>query len=275
VIDLRDRPILITGASSGIGRATAIACAKAGMPVVAGARRIDRLHAVVDEIKQAGGRAIAVACDVDRPEQCSAMVKACVESFGTPYAVFANAGYGVERPLHAMSDHELRAIFETNVWGTMNIVRPAVDEFLRIGRGHVLMCASCLSKLALPYGGAYSATKACQDHFARAMRLELEGRGIHVSSVHPIGTQTEFFEQVEVRTGQPTLSNRTPGRSLQPPQRVADAIVRCLRRPHAEVWTSLPARLGFSFIGAFPGLADRIIRRYVRSRKHRAERSGK
>ncbi len=277
MIDLRDRPIIITGASSGIGRATALACARAGMPVVVGARRIDRLHALVDEIKRAGGRAIALVCDVDRPEHCAAMIEACIEAFGPPYAVFANAGYGVERSLHEMTDAELRAIFETNVWGTLNIVRPALDEMLRrpegsrrAPRGHVIVCASCLSKLSLPYGGAYAATKACQDHFARAMRLELEDRFVHVSSVHPIGTRTEFFQQVDVRTGGRTLSNSTPDRWLQPPERVADAIVSCLRKPRGEIWTSRTVRWLFAAANACPSFGDWAIRRYVRSRRSAA-----
>lgn len=300
MIDLRGKPIVITGASSGIGRATAIACARAGMPVAVGARRVERLQALVEEIKAMGvggvrgegsGQAIAVACDVDSPAQCVELLTQATAAFGPVYAVFANAGYGVERALHEMSDAELRAIFETNVWGTLNIVRPAVEEMLRgaatssaatpasrsdrggeVHRGHVIVCASCLSKISLPYGGAYAATKACQDHFARAMRLELEDKGIHVSSVHPIGTRTEFFAQVDVRTGQPTMSNNTPDRWLQPPEKVADAIVRCLRRPRGEVWTSRSVRLLFALANAFPGFGDWAIRRYVRSRRRMAGR---
>lgn len=274
MIDLRGKPIVITGASSGIGRATAIACARAGMPVAVGARRVDRLQALVEEIKAMGGagagsgQAIAVACDVDSPAQCAELLKQATLAFGPVYAVFANAGYGVERSMHEMSDAELRAIFETNVWGTLNIVRPAVEEMLRgAGGGHIIVCASCLSKLSLPYGGAYAATKACQDHFARAMRLELEDEGIHVTSVHPIGTRTEFFAQVDVRTGKPTMSNNTPDRWLQPPEKVANAIVRCLRRPRGEVWTSRSVRLLFAMANAFPGFGDWAIRRYVRSRR--------
>ncbi len=295
MIDLRGKPIVITGASSGIGRATAIACARAGMAVAVGARRVDRLHSVVDEIKAMGargegsGRAIAVACDVDVAAQCVELLKQATLAFGPVYAVFANAGYGVERAIHEMSDAELRAIFETNVWGTLNIVRPAVEEMLRgagedgavagrsggVHRGHVIVCASCLSKISLPYGGAYAATKACQDHFARAMRLELEDKGICVSSVHPIGTRTEFFKQVDVRTGQPTMSNNTPDRWLQPPEKVAERIVRCLRRPRGEVWTSRSVRLLFALANAFPGFVDWAIRRYVRSRRKMAGRVGR
>src|SRR6187401_3636157 len=102
-MDLRDRPIAITGASSGIGRATAFACAAAGMPVVLGARRVEKLQAAVEEIRRAGGKAVAVGMDVDRPEDCRTLVDRTAAEFGSIYAVFANAGYGLERPIEEVS----------------------------------------------------------------------------------------------------------------------------------------------------------------------------
>src|ERR1044071_3959181 len=174
-MDLSGKPIAITGASSGIGRATAAACAAAGMPVALGARRLEKLQAAVDEIRRAGGRAIAVEMDVDRPRDCDAFVERTVGEFGSIHAVFANAGYGLERPIAAITDAELRAIFETNFFGTMNTIRPALAAMK--GAGHVLVCSSCLAKVGTPFVGAYSATKAAQDHIARAMRIEMRGTG--------------------------------------------------------------------------------------------------
>src|SRR5262245_14017083 len=124
MIDLRDRPIAITGASSGIGAATAIACAQAGMPVVLAARRAEKLDAVVHRIKAGGGRAVAIACDVTDPAQCRAVVDRTVSEFGSIYGAFANAGYGEEASLLEMSDADVRAMFETNFYGALNLVRP-------------------------------------------------------------------------------------------------------------------------------------------------------
>src|SRR5882724_761167 len=126
MIDLTGKPIAITGASSGIGRATAIACAAAGMPVALGARRVEKLESAVREITAAGGRAIAVPTDVDKPEDCRRLVDRTVAEFGSIYAVFANAGYGFEKAMADTTDAELRAIFETNFFGTMNTIRPAM-----------------------------------------------------------------------------------------------------------------------------------------------------
>ena len=119
-IDLRGLPIAITGASSGIGYAAAIACARAGMPVAVSARRADRLNELVALIVREGGRAIAVPGDVAKPEDCQSLVGTTREAFGSVYAVFANAGYGIEKPVHETCDQELRDLFETNFWGSIN-----------------------------------------------------------------------------------------------------------------------------------------------------------
>ncbi len=267
MIELAGKPVAITGASSGIGRAAAVACARAGMPVCVGARRTDKLEEVVREITRAGGRAVAVACDVTNPADCRAMVERTVESFGSIYAVFANAGYGFERAVHETTDAELREIFETNFWGSINIIRPALERMLEAGSGHVLWCSSCLAKVGVPYSAAYSATKAAQDHFGRAMRHELGPRGIHVSTVHPVGTSTELWQVVERRSGGRTAVAGKPSRAfLQTPETVADAVVRCLRRPRGEVWTSTTVRLLFALVTAAPRLGDFFIGREIRKR---------
>lgn len=294
-IALAAKPILISGASSGIGRATAIECARAGMHVIAMARREDRLRALVDEINapgflssetprragqdgKAGGRAAAgsitaafapprpraamVVGDVSRQADCDAAVARCVETFGSIYAVFANAGFGVEAPFHEMSEAQLREIVEVNLFGSTNLIRAALPHMLKAGAGHVLWCSSCLAKLPMPVYGAYCATKAAQHHLSRAMNVELRRTGVRSSSVHPVGTKTEFFDTAASRNdGRAALSSNAPAWSMQPPERVARAVVRCLRRPTPEVWTSLPARIGFPLMGLFPRTIDWALAR--------------
>jgi len=267
-IDLRGLPIAITGASSGIGHAAAIACARAGMPVAVSARRADRLNELVARIMREGGRAVAVPGDVAKPEDCRALVDATRDAFGSIYAVFANAGYGIEKPVHESSDQELRDLFETNFWGSMNLVRAALPHMLQAKRGHLLWCSSCVSKLGIPRMAAYSSSKAMQDHFARAMRVELASSGIFSSSVHPIGTISEFSDSLKSRSG---LSKRAFGRPdkglfVQTSEHVAGAIVACLRRPRGEVWTSLPMHMLFALGVAIPSLADYLLSRRARKR---------
>ncbi len=226
------------------------------MPVAAAARRADRLEALVAEIRGVGGRAVAMACDVTRQEDTVRLVDRTIAEFGSIYAVFANAGYGLERPAAEASDAEWRAIFETNFYGTLNTIRPALPHMLRARSGHVLICSSCVAKMAIPWFGAYSATKAAQDHVARAMGIELRGTGVHVSGVYPIGTTTEFRDASRAASGGYEGPVHTPERFMQKPERVADAIVRCLKRPRPEVWTSPMTRFAFAAGVAFPRLAD-------------------
>jgi short-subunit dehydrogenase len=263
-IDLRGKSILITGASSGIGAATAIECAKAGMPVTLMARRADKLEGVKRMVESAGGRAITIVGDVTDAAACAAAVDRTIEAFGSVYSVFANAGYGLERPVHESSEADIRAIFEANFYGTLNTIRPALPHMMRARTGHVLVCSSCLAKMTIPYFSVYSATKAAQNHLARGMRLELEPAGIHVSSVHPIGTKTEFFDTAQKYSGDVGLLEHTPSALMQTPSTVARAILRCLRRPKAEVWTSLFVRFGMSICTAFPALGDMGTRKMVR-----------
>jgi uncharacterized protein len=270
MIDLRGKPIAITGASSGIGRAAAIACARAGMPVALGARRVDKLESVVGEIKAADGRAIAVPTDVTRPEDCRALIDRTIAEFGAIYAVFANAGYGLERPTHLTTDAELRAIFETNFFGTMNTVRPALEVMLRQRQGHVLICSSCLAKVGTPFVSAYSATKAAQDHIARALRAELRGMGVEVSSVHPIGTETEFFEAQKDKSG-PVALSRPAAFMMQSADVVGRAVVNRLRSGRGgETWTRFGAPFAFAMLNAFPWLGDWALSRYARQQTERA-----
>jgi NAD(P)-dependent dehydrogenase (short-subunit alcohol dehydrogenase family) len=271
-IELTGRPIAIAGASSGIGAATAVECARAGMPVALGARRADKLRAVVELITGAGGRAIGVEMDVTRPEDCRRLVDACVREFGSIYAVYANAGYGVEAPVAEMSDEQVRAIFETNVFGSLNVIRPALERMLvnpGPHRGHVLWCSSCLGKMSVPYYGAYCATKAAQNHLSRAMNLELRDQGVYSTSVHPLGTRTEFFDQVRARGQGKKLIDYTPDAAMQSPELVAQVTVAALRRPRPEVWTGpkgAATRMGMALSMMMPGMADWSLARLIRAR---------
>jgi short-subunit dehydrogenase len=275
-VDLRGKVIAITGASSGIGAATAVACARAGMAVVLGARRVEKLEVVVGEIRRAGGRAVGVGVDVADAGAAGAFIERAGAEFGPVYAVFANAGYGASGAVHEMGDEALRRMFEVNFFGSLNVIRPALAQMLarqRAGdgspRGHVLWCSSCLSNLPTPYAGAYSATKAAQHHLGRAMRSELRGQGVQVSTVHPIGTRTEFFTTAAAGSADPRLIDTTDGPFMQDAGVVAERVVRCLRRPRAEVWTGLMAgvlRMAMGCAAVMPNVADPLIGRVVRRR---------
>jgi short-subunit dehydrogenase len=264
--DLRGKPIAITGASSGIGEATALACAAAGMPVALAARRLDRLEALADRIRASGGRATTRSLDVADAEASAAFIRDAARELGGLYAVFANAGYGAEQPVHLMPPADLRRMFEVNLFGSLNVIYPAMELLLKNPgprRGHILWCSSCLSLMPVARGGPYSATKAAQHHLSRAMRLELAGQGVEVSSVHPIGTRTEFSQAMLASSGRSERQRKSPDWIMQPPSRVADAVVACLRKPKAEVWPGVRAhavRTLMCAIAAWPAAGDALRR---------------
>lgn len=264
--DLHNKAIVITGASSGIGRATAVECASAGMRVVVAARRADRLDSLVAEIAAHGGTAHPFVVDVRDSGACARMIEFTIEQLGACDAVFANAGITLGEPTHSIPDADLREIFDINLFGSMNAIRPAIGHMLERGSGHVLFCSSCLSMLRLPNHGAYTATKAAQHHLARAMRAELHGTGVYVSSVHPFGTRTELFDAARARHGDNQMKS-PPGWMMQSPERVARAVVRCLRSPRPEVWTSHRARVAMSLSNATPRLTDLIVRKFANPAK--------
>ncbi len=264
VIDLTDQPILISGASSGIGAATALLCARAGMKVGLMARREDRLQKIADKI--GNDQSCIIVGSVDSDEDCARALAECESRFGPLHAVLANAGYGGEQPCHTMGMDDTRAMFETNFYGSLRLVLPAIEGFKDRRAGHAIMVSSCLSKLGLPQYGAYCATKAAQDHFCRAMRLELHNTGVHVSSVHPIGTKTEFFDEAAKRSGGSLKLTGSSQRGMQSPEKVAKAILRCLGKPKGEVWTSFPVRIAMAATVLAPGLTDWGLRVAMRKR---------
>ena len=265
-IDLAGKVIAITGASSGIGAATAVACARAGMDVVIGARRMDRLKDVAAQIIQIGRKAIAMPCDVDRDDDVQKFIERPKTQWGRLDAVFANAGVGLCKSITDTSDTQMRSIFETNYFGTLRVIRSAAPLMKEQGHGHILICSSAASEIGMPMYGAYCATKAAQDSIAGALRAELADEGVHVSSVHPIGTRTEFSDVTAVRSGHTHQSFNTPPAMVQDAPVVARSIVHCLRRPRPEVWPHWPSRLGLAIVTAFPPLGANTMRRIMRRR---------
>lgn len=271
---LEGKVAIITGASSGIGAATARALAAEGMPLVITARREDRLQALAEQIRASGGQVEIVVGDAADPLQHARLLQAAEHRFGRFDVVFSNAGYGLEQGLLDMSADEVRRMFEVNFFASIDLLRLAAQRLIAAEqRGHLLLCSSALAKFTLPYFGVYAATKAAQAMVARSLRFELEPHGIEVSSVHPITTVTEFFDQAQVQAsrehGQTRVPLHAPGFFVQRPERVARAIVRGLRRPRSEIWTSHIVRLSTGVLNAFPFVLDAVLRREARrTRRH-------
>lgn len=256
-VELSGRPLLITGASSGIGEALARAAARAGMPVALGARRLGRLEALAESIRTSGGMALAVRCDVTSPESCAELVARSREAFGPAYALFAGAGFGEKHDLLAMPEAVLREMFEVNYFGTLHAIRAAAPEMVAKRSGHVVICSSCLSALPTPGYSVYSATKSAQHHAGRALGVELGALGVRVTTVHPVRTETEFFGTMAARTG--GVVPKRPSRSGHSAGSVARRIIRVMQRPRPELWLTKRAEIAFKLAAFFPTLTDRFV----------------
>jgi NADP-dependent 3-hydroxy acid dehydrogenase YdfG len=187
-----DPVFLITGASSGIGAATARRAAQAGHRVVLAARSTDKLETLAAEL---GGpeRALAVACDVTEWEQQQAMVAAAQATFGRLDVVFANAGFGATRGFLEESPEHWKAMVLTNVYGAALTLRATIPA-LREARGHLLLTGSVAGRVALP-GSLYSCTKWAVTAMAQAARGELDdSSGVRVTLIEPGMVATPFFE---------------------------------------------------------------------------------
>ena len=269
---LKNRVIVITGASSGIGAATAVACAQAGMHLVLAARREEKLRQLADRLNAAGARAVPVVCDVRRDADVHALIERTVDAFGRLDVMFANAGYGLFAKVIDTTDQQMRDIFETNFFGTVRCIQAAVPLIRRTSdQGHILICSSAASEISVPMYGFYAATKAAQDSIGGALRAELAGRQIAVSTIHPIGTHSEFFNVVEQESANAGHGLNTPTALMHSTDRVAKAVLRCLRRPRPEVWPSATIRLALAAATASPAFGAWLLRRmFARHKKTNA-----
>jgi NADP-dependent 3-hydroxy acid dehydrogenase YdfG len=189
---LADDPVfLITGASSGIGAATARHAAEHGYRLVLAARSKDRLDALAAEL---GGdeRALAVGCDVAEWEQQQAMVAAALDRFGRIDVAFANAGFGAKRGFTEETPEFWRAMVLTNVLGAAYTIRATIPH-LRETKGHLLLTSSVAGRRVLP-GSLYSATKHAVGAMGEAVRQELNESGVRMTLIAPGMVDTPFFD---------------------------------------------------------------------------------
>ena len=213
------RVMLITGASSGIGAATARAAAAAGWRLVLAARSRERLEALARELGGAE-RAVAVRCDVTEWEDQQRAVVETLENFGQLDAAFANAGFGAARGFLEGTVEEWRSMILTNVYGVALTIRATVPELKR-SRGHLLLTSSVAGRRALP-GSLYSATKHAVTAMGEAARQDLNGTGVRVTLIEPGMTDTPFF-------------NRRPKNALFD-EDIARAVLYALDQPeHVDV----------------------------------------
>ena len=258
---LDEQVMVITGASSGIGLATAQEAAKRGVSLVLAARAEDALREVSERLREDGVEAIAVECDVADVAQVKRVADVAVERFGRFDSWVNNAGVSVFGRLTQVDPADHRRLFETNFWGTVNGSLAAAREFAKRGpdapAGTIINVGSVLSDRAIPLQGMYSATKHAVKGFTDALRMELEKDGVpaSVTLVKPSAIATPYAENAKNYMGHAA----TLPPPAYAPEVVADVILHAARVPTREIMAG-GGGIGFSLLGAVaPGLTDKLM----------------
>ncbi|MFF5175377.1 SDR family oxidoreductase [Micromonospora sp. NPDC000089] len=225
----RNKVIAITGASSGIGRATALALAAGGAAVVLGARRSDRVEQLADEIRERGGQAVALATDVRRRDDLIRMVGTAVTAFGQLDVLVNNAGIGPISPLDDLRVDEWDDMIDVNLRGVLHGIAAALPVFRRQGYGHLVTVASTAAYRTVPGQAVYSATKTAVRTVCEGLRQEV-GDTIRVTVVSPGFVHTDFVNAVADPDTRAALLASRDAMALDPAA-IADAIAYAVTQP--------------------------------------------
>ncbi len=254
---LAEKVVLITGASSGIGRATADAFAAAGATPVLAARRESLLAAATTEVGAVAPEASWVAMDVADLLQVRRAIEAVIERHGRIDILFNNAGHAVTGAVTARHfERGLESMFRVDVMGTVHTTRAVLPSMLERGSGHILNMSSVVGRKAFPGFGGYSSMMHALTGFSAALRQELRGTGVGVSTIHPALTQTELFSEVPSSEMPRTFRNMSP----ITPEEVAVAAVRGVARGRARIVVPSQPKVLMLLDAVSPNLGDAMVR---------------
>jgi len=218
---------IVTGASSGLGRAVALWLARRGADVALVARRRDLLEEVAVEVRALGRRALVVPTDVAVREEVLRAFEDVVEGLGQPDILVNAAGIAVWKAFLDVTELEHRAMMDVNYWGAFHWIRAALPGMRALGRGHIVNISSGTGKIGLSVTSGYSASKFALTGLSESLHRELLGTNLNVSCVHPGSIRTGFWDPVAIpRDGVPPLVRFAPKMS---PQAVARTVGSCVR----------------------------------------------
>jgi NAD(P)-dependent dehydrogenase (short-subunit alcohol dehydrogenase family) len=260
----REKVVWITGGGSGIGRAMALEFADRGAHVAVSGRRLDRIEAVADELRERGTSALAVACDVTDEEAVEQAVTAVVEHFGSLDVAVANAGFAVAGRVSKLSAEDWRRQLDVNVVGAALTAKYASPELVKT-KGRLAIIGSVAGTISVAGTGAYSASKYAVRSLAQTLALELHGDGVSVTLVQPGFVKSEIAQVSNEGVHNPNRKDRRPSRLMWETEDAARVIVRAIHRRKREFTFTAHGKLA-AFLGThLSGLVHLALTRTGRS----------
>ncbi|MBE2200706.1 MAG: SDR family NAD(P)-dependent oxidoreductase [Anaerolinea sp.] len=261
-MQIADRIIIVTGASAGIGQATAVSLAKRGAHLILTARRKDRLANLAADLAVYPGRILCIAGDIGDTTFARVLIERAITEFGRVDVLINNAGVGHQSALATMPIADAQTIFNVNVLGLLAATQAVIPQMQRQGGGQIVNVSSIVGQRPLPMSGVYCASKTAVNFLSRSLRMELRHDHITITLVYPGLTATEF---ADAKLGKPG-SNRFGLRGV-PSEQVAAKIATAIEKQQTEVYVT---RLDWAFVHlnrlfprTFDWLTDRAARRMI------------
>lgn len=251
---LTSRVVIVTGATAGIGRETAVLLTKSGANVMATGRRAERLRELEADCAGYPGQIKTMAGDIGQEVFAHELVAETVAAFGKLDVLVNNAGVGHKSQLAEMPMDDMKRIFDTNIFGLMHAAQAAVAQMKQQGNGRIVNVSSIVGQSPLPDSGAYCASKTAVNFLSRTLRMEMLPHNIKVTLVYPGLTDTEFADAKLGGKGR----NRFGLRGV-PAARVGQAIVRGIERGRSEIYITPTDWLLTHFNRLFPRTLDFVL----------------
>ena len=253
-MNFKNKVIVITGASSGIGEAAAEKFAKKGANIVLVARRKDKLEEVEKKLSKYQVKILVQVCDVSNKEQVKQMYEKAIDIFSRIDVLVNNAGFVIYGKVEELSIEDIESQMQTNYFGTINCTKYFLPHFLKQNFGHIVNVASVGGSFGVPGIASYCATKFAMLGFSEGLHHELHGTNVGVTVVSPIMVRTSLFDHPSFKN----FTRRATGISLSS-ETVANAIIKAANSPRLEIVVPSFVRIGIWFKQTFPFLINPII----------------